>query len=352
MLIMKRGGRSHLLPFAQRFDVTDTAKIVRFHEAGGPEVLKIENLPVAEPGPGEVRLRVKAIGINRAEVMFRYGRYFEQPLFPAKNGAEASGIVDAVGPGVEPSWIGKTVSTVPGTFSMGASGVYGEVAIVPVHGIAEYPTSLSFEQGAAIWMQYLTAYGALVWHGKIAKGDFVIVTAASSSVGIAAIQLIKSEGAVSIAVTRTSAKRAELLELGADHVIVAEEEDLVARVNDITQGQGARLVFDAVAGPGVEALAASTAFMGTIFIYGAMATEPTPYPLWSAFGKRLTIRAYTIAEVPADPIFEEAKRYVFERLVSGAFRPVIGRTFDFEDISEAHRFMESNNQIGKIVVRV
>jgi NADPH:quinone reductase-like Zn-dependent oxidoreductase len=222
--------------------MSNTVKIVRFHKIGGPEVLQFDQLPLPEPEQGEVRLRVKAIGLNRAEIMFRNGRYLETPVLPAKNGYEASGIAEAVGPGVDPGCIGKTVSTVPGFFHLNAHGVYGEVAVVPAAAIAEYPANLSYEQGTAIWMQYLTAYGALIMLGHLAKGDFVLITAASSSVGVAAIEIARAEGATSIAVTRTAQKKAHLLKLGADHIIVTDEEDLVARVNEITSGKGARIV--------------------------------------------------------------------------------------------------------------
>src|SRR5271165_343458 len=237
---------------------TKTAKIVRFHRLGGPEVLQLDDVPLPEPAAGEVRLRVKAIGLNRAETMFREGRYLVQPVLPSKLGYEASGIVEAVGPGVDSSWIGKTASVVP-AFAADAYGVYGEVAIVPAFALAEYPAKLSYEEGASIWMQYLTSYGALIMHGKIAKGDFVLITAASSSVGIASIEIAKAEGAVSIATTRTSRKKAELLALGAGHVIATKEEDLAQRVHEITSGKGARIVFDPIGGKGLEALAAAAA---------------------------------------------------------------------------------------------
>jgi NADPH:quinone reductase-like Zn-dependent oxidoreductase len=327
-------------------------KIVRFHKLGGAEVLQLDELPLPEPGAGEVRLRVKAIGLNRAEVMFRGGQYLVQPKLPSKLGYEASGIVEAVGQGVDQSLVGKTVSTVP-AFAADSYGVYGEVAIVPAYAIASYPERLSYEEGTSIWMQYLTAYGALIQQGKIGKGDFVLITAASSSVGIAAIEIAKAEGAVSIATTRTSKKKAELLALGADHVIATEEEGLVARVNEITGGKGARVVFDPVAGKGLEALAAATAASGIIFEYGALSAEATPFPLFSVLRKHLTIKGYTLFEVVSDPAaFAKAKQYVFDRLVSGAFTPKIDKTFPLSQIVEAHRYMESNAQIGKIVVTV
>jgi NADPH:quinone reductase-like Zn-dependent oxidoreductase len=330
--------------------MSDTVKIVRFHKTGPAEVLQFDELPLPEPGQGEVRLRVKALGLNRAEVMFRNGQYLEAPILPAKNGYEAAGIIEAVGAGVDAQWMGKIVSTVPGTFTLNQYGVYGEVAVVPLNAVAAYPPKLSYEEGASIWMQYLTAYGALIWLGHVVKGDFVLITAASSSVGVAAIEIVKAEGAISIAVTRTAAKKAALLEKGANHVIVTDEEDLVARVHEITSGKGARIVFDPVGGKILESLAAAAAPKGIIFEYGALATEPTPYPLFTALSKFLTIRAYTLFELTNDAVFSDAKQYIFERLASGAFKPLIDKTFPFAEIVQAHRYMESNAQMGKIVV--
>lgn len=208
-------------------------KVVRFYELGGPEKLKLEDAPTQEPKQGEVRLRVQATGLNRAEASYMRGRYFEQPKLPSRIGYEAAGIVEAVGPGVDKSLVGKKVATVPG-YSMNDYGVLGEEAVVPATSLGEYPEKLSPAEGAAVWMQYLTAWGALVHLGKVGAGDFALLPAASSSVGLAAIQIVKDAGGTAIAATRTSKKKKELLELGADHVIATEEEDLPARVQEIT----------------------------------------------------------------------------------------------------------------------
>jgi NADPH:quinone reductase-like Zn-dependent oxidoreductase len=331
---------------------SQTAKIVRFHQLGAAEVLQLEELPLPEPAAGEVRLRVKAIGLNRAEISFRQGKYLVQPTLPSRLGYEASGIVEAIGPHVDPLWLGKTASTVP-SFPANQYGVYGEVAIVPASALAEYPASLSFEQGASIWMRYVTAYGALLWLGHLAQGDFVLITAASSSVGVAAIETVKAEGAISIATTRTSAKKAALLALGADHVIATEEEDLRARIDQITSGKGARIVFDPVAGKGLLDLAAGAATNGIIFEYGALSAEPTPFPLFAALTKHLTLRGYTLFELAALPVERaKAEKYIIDRLNAGQFKPRIDRTFPLSQIVQAHRYMESNAQIGKIVVTV
>lgn len=325
-------------------------KVVRFHQFGGPEVLQFEDQPTREPKAGEVRIRVQAVGLNRAEAIYTRGQYLEQPRLPSGLGYEASGIVEAVGPGVERTWIGRAVSTVPG-FSMNDYSVLGEEAVVPLASIACYPETLSPTQGAAIWMQYLTAWGGLVNIARIGKADFVIISAASSSVGLAAIQIAKSEGATSIAITRSSKKSAELRSLGADHVIASGEEDLTTRVKEITGGKGARVIFDPVAGPFVEQLAAAAASGGILIEYGALSMQPTPFPLAVALGKHLTMRGYTLREVNADPdISRTAREYVFDRLTDGRFEVKIAKTFPFADTVQAYQYLESNEQVGKVVI--
>jgi NADPH:quinone reductase-like Zn-dependent oxidoreductase len=327
-------------------------KIVRFHETGGPEVLKLEELPLVEPGKGEVRIKVEAIGLNRAEVMFRKGRYLETPECPSRLGYEAAGLIDAVGPDVTEFQIGDRVSTIP-SFPMGQYGVYGESAIVPASAAAKYPDRLTAPEGAAIWMQYMTAFGALIEYGNLKEGDPVLITAASSSVGLAAIQIVKATGGIAIATTRGANKKAFLLEAGADHVIVTDEENLVERGMALTGGEGVRIVFDPVAGPLLEQLAAVAGQRGIIFEYGALAPHPTPFPLFPALAKGLTIRGYTLFEIVKNPeMLKRGKTYIYSGLESGSLKPIIDRTFPLADIAEAHRYMVSNQQKGKIVVTV
>jgi len=325
---------------------------IRFHNLGGPENLVLEDLPSREPGKDEVKLRVEAVGLNRAESAYMRGYYFEQPILPSRIGYEAAGVVEAVGPGVDPSWIGKKAATIPG-FSQNRYGVLAEEAIVPANSLAEYPARLSSIEGSAIWMQYLTAYGALILLAKVGPGDFVIMTAASSSVGLAAIQLTKVEGATAIAATRTSKKREELLALGADHVIATSEEDLPKRVEEITGGKGARVIFDPVAGPYIETLAAAAAFGGTIYEYGRLSPDPVPFPLAQAIPKGLSIRGYSLMELHRDPqLMKTATQYVYDRLQDGRLHPKIAKIFPFAQSADAYEYLESNEQIGKVVITI
>jgi NADPH:quinone reductase-like Zn-dependent oxidoreductase len=328
------------------------SKIIRFHETGSADVLKIEDLPLTEPGEGEVRLKVEAIGLNRAEIMFRRGQYLEEPKLPSRLGYEASGTIDAIGPDISDIKIGDRVSTIP-SFSMGAYGVYGESAIVPASAVAHYPESLSAIEGTAIWMPYLTAFGALVEIGQLKKEDVVLITAASSSVGLAAIQITKSAGALAIATTRGADKKQALIDAGADHVIVTNDEDAAERVMNITSGKGANIIFDPVAGPLLATLADAAALGAIIFEFGALSPEATSFPLFTSLAKGLTVRGYTLFEITKDARrLGRGKQYVYEGLQSGALKPIIDRTFTLDDIADAHRYMESNQQKGKIVVTV
>jgi NADPH:quinone reductase-like Zn-dependent oxidoreductase len=311
--------------------------------------LRVEAIDVGRPGPGEVRMRIEAIGLNRSEAAFRAGQYPVKPKLPTLIGYEAAGVIESLGNGVQGFSAGDRVCVLP-TYRLGEYGVYADVAIVPARSLQPAPPQLSSIEAASIWMQYLTALAIIeVTHATI--GDYVIIRAASSSVGIAAMQLANWAGAVPIAATRRSDKKTALLELGAQHVIATEESDLVAEVMGITGGQGARIVFDPVGGPYVETLAQAMAQDGTLFIYGGLSGQPTMHPHWPAAFKNLSIRGWVASTIWNHPErFATARSLILRGLAEGHLKPVVARTFALEEIVEAHRFLESNRQIGKVVV--
>ena len=325
------------------------SKVVRIHEHGGPDVLRIEELDVREPGPREARVRIEAIGLNRSEAVFRAGHYPVKPVLPSLMGYEASGTIEALGNDVRDYAVGDRVCVLP-TFRLGEYGVYGERAIVPASSLLPAPPALSPVEAASIWMQYLTALAIIeVAHATV--GDYVIIRAASSSVGLAAIQLANWAGGVPIAATRCSTKTRALLDLGARHVIATEESDLVADVMRITRGAGARIVFDPVGGPYVDTLAQAMARDGVLFIYGGLSGQSTTHPHWPAALKNLSIRGWVASTIWNDPErFARAKTLILRGLADGRLKPVIAKTFPLEQIAEAHRYLESNQQVGKIVV--
>jgi NADPH:quinone reductase-like Zn-dependent oxidoreductase len=328
------------------------AKVVQFHELGAPEVLKVEEIEVSAPRAGEVRINVKAIGLNRAESMFRSGMYVVGPDFPSGIGYEASGTIESLGPDVEGFEIGDAVSVIP-AFSMNDYGMYGEQVVAPAFAVVKHPENLSWEEAAATWMQYATVYGALIEIAQLTKGDYVLIQAASSSVGLAAIQLAKMVGATPIALTRGEDKRSRLLDAGATHVIVTDTQDIVSEVNRITGNRGARVTFDPVGGPHFEKLVLAASMNGILIAYGALSTEVTPLPFLHVLGKSLTVKGYQLFEYTTDLVaIERVKAFILDGLASGALKPLVGKTFPLDQIAEAHRYMESNQQFGKIVVTV
>lgn len=323
---------------------------IRFHETGGPDVLRIEDIAVAAPGPSEIRIQVKALGLNRAEALMRRGTYIETPALPSGLGLEAAGLVEALGDGVTGFAIGDAVSVLP-PVSMVRCPVHGELIRFPAEFVVKHPPGLSFAQAAASWMQYLTAYGALIDIAKLTAGDIVIITAASSSVGLAAIEIARQVGATVIAVTRSVRKQAALLAEGAHHVVASAEEDLGERLRQIAGTRGVRVVFDPIGGPIFEPLTAAMAPGGILIEYGGLSPEPTPFPLFTVLSKRLTLRGYLVHEIIADAARRDAaKAFILDGLSTGTLRPVIAKVFPFEEIVAAHRYLESNEQFGKIVV--
>lgn len=328
------------------------SRIIQFAKAGGPDVLQFVEKKVADPGPSEVRIKVKAIGINRAESMWRLNDYIEPVEFPASLGYEAAGIVDAVGKDVTGIAVGDAVSVIP-SFSMNQYATYGEIITMPDYAVVKHPASLTFEQAASVWMMFVTAYSALVEDANIGKGDFVIIPAASSSVGLAAIQITRYAGATPIALTRTSAKKQPLLDAGAKHVIATDEVDLVQEVLRITDGNGARIAFDPIGGPNFPKLISALAFQGIVYIYGALAEGDTPIPVLEMIAKMPVIKAHNIWLTSGDEKRRKAAvAYVLKGLESGALKPVIDSTFKFDDMVAVHRYLEKNGQFGKIVVTV
>ncbi len=331
-----------------------TTRVVTFAQTGAPEVLHIDSTPIAEPGAGEVRLRIEAIGLNRAEAAFRAGQYIETPDLPARIGYEATGIVEAVGAGVADFTPGDAVCVLP-VFSMNRYGVYAEQAIVPANALVHRPVGMRPVEAAALWMASMTAWGALIDIGQLGTGDTVLITAASSSVGLAAIQIAHAVGARAVAITRDAGKAEALIGHGADAVVISGNEDFTDALHEATDDAGAKLAFDPVAGPAILPLAEALAPGGTLVVYGNLSgqAEATPFPFHAAVGKGLSMRGYLVFEVLRDPQrFARGRAFIETHLASGTLAPVIDKVFAFDDIVAAHRHLESNRQIGKVVVEV
>lgn len=320
-----------------------------FHELGGPEVLKTENVEIPAPGPGQVLIRAEALGLNRAEALFRAGTYYYQPTLPAsRNGYEAAGTVEAVGEGVTVFAPGDPVMTAA-NFELSAHGVYGELVLLDESAVVPRPAGVDAVTAAAAWLTYTTAYGALVRTAGIEPGNQVLITGASSGVGTAALQVARRSGAVPIATTRTEAKRQRLLDLGAEHVIVTEHEDVVKEARRLTGGQGVDVVFDAIGGPAFRALGDAVVPGATLVLYGWLDRRPVELSRnWPQ-----TVHGYANLNLTSTAEGRRhASRYLNSGLSDGTLRPVVAEVFDGLDrMRDAHRLMESNRHTGKIVVK-
>lgn len=325
------------------------SRVVRFHRLGGPEVLQIEARDIPRPGIGQLLVEVEAIGMNRADVMFRTGQYLEKATLPSQLGFEAAGKVLACGQGVTQFQPGEAVCTLPG-FDLSQYGVYADHIVIPQDYVLRQPDGLSGQQAAALWMAYLTAYGGLIEAGRLLAGDSVLISAASSSVGLAAIQIARHVGARPIATTLTSAKREELIKAGAHEVIATQEESLGDRLQALTDGQ-LNCAFDAVGGPQVVDLAQAMAVGGRIVIHGALSPDSTPFPLKLALRNSLTFRGYVYTEVTANPaVLQRAQRFIEAGVSAGALQPHIDSVFTLDEVVQAHQYLQSNQQFGKVVL--
>ncbi len=327
-------------------------RIIRQHVFGGPENLQIDDLPSAEPGPGQARLRVHAVGLTRDQLPFLAGADYgggANPDLPTRFGYEAAGVVDAVGEGVDAGWVGKRVAPV-GPFDQARYGCAGEEGIVPAELLVEYPETLSPAQAAALWVPYLTAYGVIL-KGQVREGDYVVLTAGNSAVSLAAIQIVRDAGAYPVAVVRTGKHTARLRELGAHEVIVTGEEDYAARIAKITGGAGPRVTFDAIGGDFLATLCASAAVGGVVIEYGILGGIQGRFPVEFVLGKDLTIRGYSVSEVSTDPELRSAAvAYVLERVADGRFTPRVAQTFTLEDVQDAYTYVQSGPDLGRTVL--
>jgi NADPH:quinone reductase-like Zn-dependent oxidoreductase len=335
-------------------------RTVRFHEFGGPEVLKIEEADIPEPGPGEVRIAVQAIGLNRADALWRQKLYIEDATLPAGLGNEAAGVIDAVGPGVDGLRVGDRVAVLPGA-GQGRYPTYGERILFPATHVVRHPENLSAAQASGAYMAFLTGYFPMFEMARLQRGQAMLVTGASSGTGIAALQMARVAGIVAIATTRSASKRQALLDAGAAQVVVTQDEDVVERVLSLTGGHGVALVYDGVGGALLERLGEVVAQRGWYVLYGLSGGAELRYPAVAQFRRSWRFHVYKVLEYTGAPTMglprdeaalRRALRFVDEGLAGGALQVRIDRAFAFDDVVQAHRYLERAGHVGKVVLTV
>ena len=336
-------------------------RIVRFNKFGSPEVLQIFEEKLKIPNLDEVRIRIKAFGVNQGEVMYREGRYVSKPNFPSRLGSEGSGIIDLIGNNNKQYKIGDEVTIIPflswdkhGNWTSDSSnkyGTYGDTAIVPDWTIAKKIPHQSYEESSAIWAQYLTAWGGLVYNSNIEKRKCCIFTGASSSAAIGGMQIVKSFGLKAYAISRTLAKKEHLLNVGYDEVLSLTDPKLEENIMDLTNGIGFDLAYDCVGGEYFIHLLNTAKPQALIINYGNLNLHSSNIKISPLLSKRLNIRFHSIFDTMRfQNQREEGINWINDKIENRIFEPIISKVFNLEDIVEAHKYLEDAKHVGKVIV--
>ncbi len=326
-----------------------TMTAIGFDAPGGPEVLKPQQRPVPQPGPGQVLVHVAVAGVNRPDVLQRMGGYAPPPGASDIPGLEIAGRIVALGEGVSRYEIGDQVC------ALVAGGGYAEYAVVHEDNALPIPAGLSLEEAGAIPETYFTVWTNVFQRGGLKKGESFMVHGGTSGIGTTAIQLAKAFGATVLATAGSDDKCAACRELGADHAINYRTEDFVAAAKAATGGRGVNLILDMVGGDYINRNYDAAAESGRIVQIAFLNGPKAEVNFSRLMLKRLThtgstLRPRTIAEKAA--IARELEEKVWPLLTEGRCKPVIHARFPLAQAAEAHRLMESNAHIGKIVLTV
>ena len=325
------------------------AQAIRFHKAGGPEVLQLEEVAVGAPGPGQARLRHVAVGLNFADTYFRSGLY-PVPL-PAGMGVEAAGVVEAVGDGV--------MNVVPGdrvtyTGFLNTLGAYSTERIIPAAPLIKLPTEISCETAAAMTMRGLTSAYLMrrVW--PLRAGDIVLVHAAAGGVGLIVSQWAKLLGLTVIGTVSTEAKADVARAHGCDHVINSRSEDIAKRVRELTNGVGATVVYDSI---GKDTFAASLDSLKRRGLLVCVGTASGPVPPIDAMQLALKGSVFVTRPALADYIADPAEKSelageLFRHVAAGRIKIEINQRYELKDAARAHRDLEARMTTGSSIFAI
>ncbi len=340
---------------------------------GPPEVLELRAAPDPEPGPGQVRVRVAAAGVNFADILARIGLYPDAPPLPAVVGYEVAGVVDAVGAPASPAGDVASAGATPPSSLLGTRvlalthfGGYADTVVIPAHQVVPLPDVLSFEQGAALPLNYLTAWLMLVHLGTVRARDRVLVHAAAGGVGQAALQICRWRGAEVIG-TASASKHERLLAAGAAHVIDYRREGFVEAVKRFTDGRGVDIALDGIGGASFRRSYDCLAPLGRLFLYGIQSFAPGKRrSLLAAVRGLLTLPAFRpiplmnrnrgVLGVNVGHLWSEATllRGMLDQIVAlaaaGTLAPVVDRTFVLAEAANAHAYIQDRKNFGKVLL--
>ena len=337
------------------------ALVYRFHEVGGPEKLKLAQETVPAPPARHVRVAIKALSLNNADRLFLLDQYVDTPKLPSRLGYDVCGIVDAVGENVTSFKVGDRVNALPAC-PVAEYGAFAELSILPEHALMKTPSNLNDIEGASFGVAYFTNYYGLFELASLKPFHTLLLTAATSTTGLAAIGVAKAVGARVIATTRSRKKAKILTDAGADEVIATGEEDIVQRVNAITHGKGVDVCYDCIAGTMAEKIVQCIRPKGQWVVYGLMDTSPAPFPWLIALGKAVEIYPYPVFsftghETLGFPLNMDMIRRGVEHcqagFESGKLSITFGKVFDgLEKLPEAIQVLSDGHETGKIAIKL
>ncbi|GAA1957964.1 medium chain dehydrogenase/reductase family protein [Microbacterium deminutum] len=327
---------------------------------GGPEKLQVREAPDPEPNQGEVRIRVRASGVNFADILARKGLYPDAPPLPLVVGYEVSGVVDAVGAGVDEALIGSDVA------ALTRFGGYSDVVSVPANQVYEKPATLSHEQAAAFPVSYLTAWQLLMVMGSLKPGETVLIHNAGGGVGLAAIDIASHVGAT-IYGTASAAKHAFLIERGVHEAIDYRVTDWAVEVDRLTGGKGVSLIIDPLGGRNAKKSFRALRSAGRLGMFGVSAATASklPGPLRlgqvalgmpfihpvSLMNTNRSVFGVNLGHMWHEPdLIADWMRVVLEGVAEGWARPHVDRSFPLEQAGEAHAYIEDRRNTGKVVL--
>jgi NADPH:quinone reductase-like Zn-dependent oxidoreductase len=336
------------------------SRTIRFHQFGPAEVLKVEESTAALPAPGEVQVRVEAIGISWYDVLWRQNLAPSQARLPAGLGHEMAGVICALGEGVTDLAVGDRVASFPAA-TANEHPVYGELIVLPRTAVTRYPDLLTPIQASVHYTPLLIAYFAYVDLARVKPGQTVLVTDAIHCAGPAFVQLGKALGVNVIAAAKSPEQRDALLALGADKVIVTEEQDLLIAINKYTDNRGVDAVFDGLGGPQMSMMGDVLAPRGSLVLYGLQGGNQTPFPACAAFQKNIQFFVHCLGNFTGRPeigitqdeaALQRALREINQLTADRVLLPQVTRNFAFDDVVAAHRYMDQCPVNGRAVLVV
>ncbi|KFJ91098.1 zinc-dependent alcohol dehydrogenase family protein [Ectopseudomonas oleovorans] len=336
------------------------SRMIRFHKFGDADVLHNEEVPTPVPGPGEVLVRAQAVGLGWKDVLWRQNLASEQAKLPAGTGFELAGTVAALGDDVSDFEVGTAVAGFP-TGTPNRYPTWGDLVLMPSHALTRYPDVLSPVEASVHYTSLLFGYLALNDLAHLKPGQHVLITEASHCMAPQTVQLAKALGAKVIASTSSSEDREFLRGLGADKVIATEEQDLVLEVERYTEGKGVEVILDQCAGPQMKLLGDIAAPRGKLILYGINGGNDTAFPACAAFKKHLQFFRHCVLDFtgcpelgiePNNDAVQRALTHINQMTADRLLTPVIDKVFDFEDFVEAHRYMETCPNRGRVALKL